>query len=288
MLRMLKKQKVVLKSLQIHATHLCNLSCSSCNAFSQFKIKGSLDTDTLSTWLKKWEPRVHIEKICLLGGEPTLNPELIDLIRTVYQFFPKKSTQKVLFTNGFYLKNHSGLEKVLRDCHFELRLTVHSDEPHYLSRILPIIEECKRWEGVSFLVYNGSGKNIDGIEFREEKWTKRYHETEGKVFPFEDKNPRSSWEKCPSKFSMQLHDGRIWKCPMITYLRLLKPEVRQDPAWEPYMKYQGIDPDCTDKELLEFSLRADEEICGMCPSNRIDFSKGSPLPKRTKMSSYEG
>ncbi|NBX75174.1 MAG: 4Fe-4S cluster-binding domain-containing protein [Proteobacteria bacterium] len=274
-----KNKKITIRSLQVHAAHACNLSCSSCNAFSQFKLKGLLEPSTLTKWLGDWEPRLNVKKICLLGGEPTLNPKLVELLGVFFKFFPRDSTQKVLFTNGFFLLKHNGLERALREFRIELRLTVHSAHPTYLERIKPIIEECQRWREVSFLVYNGSGKKIPGIKFREEKWTKRYHESSDQITPFTDNNPRASWEVCPSKYSMQLHEGRLWKCPMITYLRLVDPALRQDPSWEPYLRYQGIGSDCSDEELLDFSLKEDEAICGMCPQEKISFSKGYPLRK---------
>lgn len=279
LIKLTKKKRIAIRSLQVHATHTCNLSCHSCNAFSQFKLKGFLEPSILTKWLSDWEPRLNVKKICLLGGEPTLNPKLIELLEVLYKFFPRDSTQKILFTNGFFLLNHEGIEQALRDFRVQLRLTVHSDNPTYLEKIKPIIEECKRWREVSFLIYNGSGNKIEGIKFREEKWTKRYHENSGQIAPYTDNNPRASWEICPSKYSMQLHEGRLWKCPMITYLRLVDPSRRLDPNWEPYLRYQGIGSDCSDEELLDFSLREEESICGMCPQEKISFSKGNPLRK---------
>ena len=49
-------------------------------------------------------------------------------------------------------------------------------------------------------------------------WLAQYKGFGDKMEPFEDNNPKSSWNACVSKLCVQLHQGKLWKCPALAYL----------------------------------------------------------------------
>jgi len=104
------------------------------------------------------------------------------------------------------------------------------------------------------------------------------------MVPYDDNNPESSHYICMSKFCMQLHDGKLWKCPSLAYLdmQLAKTGQLDDPAYTEYLKYKPIHPDCTDEELgawLEVN-QYPESFCRMCPASHdvIDLKIGQVIP----------
>lgn len=91
------------KTLQFFITTMCNKRCRACFYAHQLgsthmPIKLYFDT------LKKYYKRDEIDKVILLGGEPTLYPNLIRLIR-FNQILRLKTT---IYTNGCNLKSLEG------------------------------------------------------------------------------------------------------------------------------------------------------------------------------------
>ena len=109
-------------------------------------------------------------------------------------------------------------------------------------------------------------------------WTRRYHGAGSAIRPFDDRQPRASWEICPSKVHPQLFEGKLWKCAPLAYLKLQAKKYRLSERWDPYLQYQPLEPDCTPEELTAFFAREDESFCGMCPSQPVPFELPLPLP----------
>ena len=59
------------------------------------------------------------------------------------------------------------------------------------------------------------------------------------MLPFEDDRPRQSWEICSTKACKQLHDGKLWKCPPLAYLKLQETKYNLSPKWDPYLGYHS-------------------------------------------------
>ena len=96
--------------------------------------------------------------------------------------------------------------------------------------------------------------------------------------PFDDQDPRSSWEHCKARECKQLFEGRIWKCAPLAYLRKQNEKHHLSPAWSPYLAYEPLGPECSDSELADFLATEEEWYCGMCPAAPTHFEKPLPFP----------
>ncbi len=83
---------------QLVVIRRCNLSCGYCNEFD--KTSDPVPLDILKERAKKLKDLGSFS-ICLTGGEPTLHPDLLELIR--YCRYDLKFFKTVMITNGFYL-----------------------------------------------------------------------------------------------------------------------------------------------------------------------------------------
>jgi len=90
----------------------CNLSCGYCNEFD--KTSEPVPLETLKARADKLK-ELGAFAICITGGEPTMHPDLPELIR--YCRHELKFLKTVMITNGFYLKpelieklNQAGLQ----------------------------------------------------------------------------------------------------------------------------------------------------------------------------------
>ena len=83
---------VVLHNLELHLSHACNLRCINCSHFSDLNLKGFLSVQTADDWMGLWSGRLRPHRFTLLGGEPTLNPDLSSIVRLARRHWPASKT----------------------------------------------------------------------------------------------------------------------------------------------------------------------------------------------------
>jgi MoaA/NifB/PqqE/SkfB family radical SAM enzyme len=96
-LRWKERTPVPVNTLQLFITNQCNLRCKGC-FYAQ-----NLGAEKISfeDYKKKVETYRHeVQKIILLGGEPTIHPEL----EKILQFNQEQELRTTIYTNGFNLK----------------------------------------------------------------------------------------------------------------------------------------------------------------------------------------
>ncbi len=247
------------RALEIHVSHACNLHCDGCKHYSNYNHKGLLAPADARAWFDTWARRIRPRKLRLLGGEPTLNPALVEIIRLAREAWPHSVIQ--MTTNGYFLDRHPDLLRAITDNGIRVGMTLHSDDDAYLERIRPIregLEAFRRETGADLLF-----EEVDDI------WVKLYRGHGRDMRPYADGDARRSWVNCRStKHCMQLHENRLWKCPPIAYLRMQldKFDLSEHPDWRRYLDYESLGPEASDAELEAFLQREDEFICGMCPA----------------------
>jgi hypothetical protein len=255
-------------NLEIHVAHSCNLACESCSHYSDQGHKGMLALTEAERWMEPWARRLRPRTFSLLGGEPTLHPELPGFVAVARAQWPAAHLR--LVTNGFFLHRHPTLPAALRRAgNACIHVSIHHGTPDYLQKLEPVRELLRGWvrdHGIRVELYES---------FR--NWTRRYHGSGSAMEPFDDGLPRQSWERCPARHCPQLFEGKIWKCGPLAYLKLQAAKYRLSGAWTPYLQYQPLAADCSDAQLAEFFGREDEPSCGMCPANPARFTLPVPL-----------
>lgn len=252
--------------IEIHVDHACSLACDSCTHFSQEKMTGRHTAETFRAEVLPWTNRLQPQHFLLLGGEPTLNPDLVRICSAAREMWPELEVNMMLVTNGSHLHKHPALPDVLKRNNIHLDLSRHHDAPDYLK----MLRKAERW----------AKDNDLPIRWRESfrDWLLYYKGVGSAARPFTDRQPQSSWNNCPSRWCMQIHEGKLWKCPPVTYLPLHVAKYGDgDGAWAQYLKYKALSPDCTELELLEFINRKAETCCCMCPANPQPLVKSNPM-----------
>jgi hypothetical protein len=224
--------------------------------------------------MSAWRTRILPNTFSLLGGEPSIHPELTSFIPLIRRHWDGRTAIR-LVSNGFLLHRHPSLPRALAD-HGPavLDISIHHESPEYLERFRPVLDLLSGWRrdyGIQVRLM-ASGRT----------WTRRYKGFGKEMMPFNDREPRLSWEACPAKYCRQLFEGKIWKCSPIAYLPMQHAKFGLAEAWDPYLRYQPLDPTCTDAELDVFLDRQEEPICGMCPARPEQFSMPLPFPSRVR------
>jgi hypothetical protein len=263
-----------LERLEIHAANACNLTCESCSHFSNSGHRGVLTVEDAANWFAVWQHRLAVSRLQIVGGEPTLNPHLAQIVELARAMWPKARIG--ITTNGFFLHRHPDLGSVMARCGADLNFSIHSEDADYLGAIRPAMGMVEKWREMYGLVA--------GFAHSQSRWTRRHKGFGPNVTPYEDGDPATSWHRCDARFCRQIFRGRLWKCSPIAYLQLQKeahPDISE--AWNPYLSYNGISADCSEEELIAFLARRAELICGMCPAGKECFSKPSPLISRARL-----
>lgn len=244
--------------LEMDVAQVCNLHCDHCMHYSNYHLKGFVPFAEGGAWLRAWSERVRPLNFTLLGGEPTLNPDLMDYVRLAHQLWP--DARRKIFSNGFFLHRHPGLNDLLIATETELHLTLHSDELAYLEKMKPVVDGL-------LIAQKDKSLKVQYI-IADTHWFTTYRGRGRDMRPFTDGKPRQSWVTCYNNFCKTLHRNRLWKCPPIAFLGLAAEKLGlfSVPEWSPYLEYNGIGLDVTDAELQAFFDREEEAICAMCPT----------------------
>lgn len=254
--------------LELHVTHACNLACESCSHYSDHGHRGNLDPAEADSWMAAWSGRLDVDHFNLLGGEPTIHPRLSEFVPLVRRHWPDARISIV--TNGFLLPRHAGLPAALAAAgNADIWLSVHHNDTAYTERLRPVREMLANWQrdhGIAVHVR----PSLD-------QWTRRYRGFGTGMLPFEDGRPRESWQICQARWCKQLHDGKIWKCGPLAYLGMQKARYELSEKWDPYLRYQPLDPACSDRELHEFLAHEDEPACAMCSAEPRRFTLPNPM-----------
>lgn len=248
--------------LEIHASHACNFTCESCSHFSNNAHKGILTPEDADIQMGFWSHRLNPKIFCVLGGEPFLNPRIEDFLKVTRKHW-KNCIE--LVTNGFLIPKFPKIGKLIDELGINMIITRHHDNEEYIIKLNQVLEFLDT-NKIRFTMRIPQG------------WTRRYKGYGSDVLPYEDNNPKASWEICNCKYCPQILNGKIYKCPLIAYLTLQKarwPDISE--KWNKYLAYKPLEHTATDEEIAEFFSRKEESICEMCPAKIEHFEKPSPL-----------
>jgi hypothetical protein len=155
-----------------------------------------------------------------------------------------------------------------------LYISVHHESEEYTRRLEPVLALIESWCAEFDISVTMSASSTN--------WTRRYHGFGSEMRPYADNNPEQSWSKCPARSCIQLFDGKLWKCPALTYLRMQNDKYGLSDAWRTYLAYKPLNHDCSDIDLLSFANKKAEIFCGMCPAKPERFSLPTPFPSKQR------
>ena len=133
--------KPVLPQVEFYVTNVCNYNCEGCNRFNNYYFKGHKYWDEHCTEYEEWGRKVDIDTITIIGGEPTLNPDLINWVSGISRIWPN-ATLKIA-TNG------SRLDLIWNDLYTVLKqhpsqaiveLSIHDK-----SKTDNLVDKCKQY-----------------------------------------------------------------------------------------------------------------------------------------------
>ena len=261
--------KITIRNLEYHVTHTCNMRCTSCSHYSNRGHAGHVTADEADREFALWSGRIRPKWLSLLGGEPTLNPALCGIIEVAAQHWRESILQ--LVTNGWFLHRHPDLPAVLATTGCRLEISIHGTSRDYQAKLASIQSLVAKWQA-QYPIH---------VNWRESysRWSERYHEAPGGIWPFRDDDPDRSWQACESKWCPQLFRRRLWKCPQIAYLSmgLDGATAAARDRWARHREYRPLSSRSSQEAVRRFLRRETEPVCEMCPARPAVLTKCNPL-----------
>lgn len=112
--------------VEFYITNVCNLTCEGCNRFNNFKFTGWQAWTDYAEDYAHWGSLINIDHKVIMGGEPLLNPTILEWIRGIHSIWPNSANQ--ILTNGTYLDRVDGLLETCRENRTWIGISLHRDD----------------------------------------------------------------------------------------------------------------------------------------------------------------
>jgi organic radical activating enzyme len=87
--------------ISFHITNQCNLNCSNCYTLSNYDFTGHSLWEDHREYYTAWSKKINLGKFAIYGGEPLLNPTVLDWFNGVANLWPDAVGE--MTTNGYAL-----------------------------------------------------------------------------------------------------------------------------------------------------------------------------------------
>lgn len=241
-------------SLEIHLTEHCNLNCAGCNHYSPLAEPAFCNIEQLERSLRSLTTiRKSLNTIRLLGGEPLLNPDIVNIFRLVREHF--KDAKIELVTNGLLLipnrnKHVSDIFwEACRNYNIKILLTIYPIKLNYSE-----IENVAKTHGV-----------------RVKPWGDRCAHFAFRCFRLNPAGagPKNQYYRCSEIGCMQLVGDKIYPCAESAYVRHLNKAFGYEFKHRDgdYIEVNKVKNQFT---LWQFRLRS-KPFCSYCVFPRISI-----------------
>jgi hypothetical protein len=194
-----------------------------------------------------WSKRLDIPRITILGGEPTLNPDIRLWATNLRRLWPNAVI--MIQTNGTYFKPE--FANYWKDYKVGFGLSLHDPAT---------AEEIKeRWQ------YHAGV--IEAYTFHQATVIKKDNH-----FILHNSDPIKAFNACDMKHDHTMYQGKLYKCPAMSNLPDFDQQfdLQLDPRQRELLyNYKPLDADCLDDDLRNFVNTKDQHIaqCEFCPQD---------------------
>lgn len=263
---------------EFYITNVCNLTCTNCNRFNNYNVKGRVEFDY--DLYKPWADKVEFGHIGIIGGEPLLHPNLKSWVEGIHALWPNSPI--LVTSNGTQVNKHPDLFDLLRKNNATLEISFHEQKVD--DYIWKEIEKFKR-HGTNWTESHGEYhmKDRDGNEISIPTYTLtcdegfRFEFTDAHVFqriqikewidgnPIHyDVDPKQAHYVCGMKNSHTFYEGKLYKCGFIPSVKNFLQQFGYN-EWDKVYQYTPH----TDVNDFDTRLKCPEDVCSVCPDHYV-------------------
>lgn len=286
--------KIKLNKIEFYITNVCNLTCSGCNRYNNYKFSGWQDWNKYESIMEKWAEKIHIQQPVILGGEPLLNPTINSWLQGISRIWPTSYSPQIQ-SNGTRIDLVPGLYDTCVKTQAWIGISLHSldDIEPIIARIRNYLQHPIKETQESNTVYGSNYQFIDKNGIRVHIWISD-HFTQNNIiegpngeFRLYDSNPIIAHNNCAFVKFKNYHmiDGKIYKCGPAALMPKFDDQYPLEVSDEDKKLihgYRGLSVDEFDERGKEFFRTIDDPIpqCKFCPESydykKITFSNLKP------------
>jgi len=233
--------------VEFYITNVCNLTCRGCNRFNNYNFKGHQRWADHAKEYEAWAKRLDLPRIVIIGGEPTLNPDLELWASNLRRLWPDSVI--MIQTNGTYQRPEHLTFWVKYRVGFGLSL-------HDPASAEKLKEKWKYHAGF-----------IEAYKFHQSSVVEQDNK-----FTLHTSDPVKAFNSCDMKHDHTMYNGKLYKCPAMTNLPDFDNQfglTLDNRQRELLYSYKPLSADCSEEELQDFVKTKDQHIpqCEFCPQD---------------------
>ena len=272
--------RILIDRLEFYITNVCNLTCSGCNRYNNYKFSGWETWAQAEPVLTEWAKKIDIRHPVILGGEPLLNPDIVEWIQGVNRLWPDHSGVQVQ-SNGTRLDLVKGLYDALDHGNW-IGISLHSEEHreplftrirNFLKHPIVETENPKDPVGSRWQFVDVDGKYIHVWNNDHFVQSNIIEQPNGR-YTLYDSNPDLAHEICTFRRFKNYHmiHGKIYKCGPVALMPEFDDQYQFDISEEDraiMRGYRGLGVDEFDQRGAEFLANIDHVVpqCKFCPES---------------------
>jgi Radical SAM superfamily/4Fe-4S single cluster domain len=265
--------------IEFYITNVCNLNCDGCNRYNNFNFSGWQRWSDYEAVYTKWAEYVDIDQIVILGGEPLLNPDILDWVYGINRIFGRNVQ---ILSNGTRINKVKGLYEALQVNGNWMGISWHNPD-----NVAEFDQEVRKFlRGKVIKVEGDHPLNpfkadmvwIDEYGIKIPLWIQydfyqaAIQQTEAGTFTLHNSDPKQAHAKCGFAKYKNYHfiRGQLYKCGPAALFPEFDQQHRLDISDEDRQlinAYRPLSADNFETEGAEFLARIDQVIdqCKFCP-----------------------
>jgi hypothetical protein len=275
-------KRILIDKLEFYVTNVCNLTCTGCNRYNNYKFAGWQSWDEYGPILERWAEKIDIRHPVILGGEPLLNPEINKWVEGLKRLWPDHSGVQIQ-SNGTRIDKVKGLYEALGNGQGHwIGISIHNpdDKEEIFSRIrnfltAPIMETSDPNHPIgSDFQFTDVNKNYVHAWMSNKFVQSNILELPNGRFGLYNSDPVKAHDNCAFARFKNYHmiRGKIYKCGPAALMPEFDDQYQFDISDEDRLLMRGYKPltiDEFDTRGAEFLGNIDNVIdqCKFCPES---------------------
>jgi organic radical activating enzyme len=290
--------------VDFYITNVCNLTCQNCNRFNNFGFRGWQRWSDYQAQYQQWGKLVDLTAVTIMGGEPFLNPTLIDWVQGINRIF---GIEVQILTNGTRFRQNPDLYDALffphhTRSHNHIGVSLHNSDQferlkddilYFLKgsvQIYPKEHKKNTWgSDYQFVDSHNIVVNVYTVDtFHSAAITHSWKNGTQPVFALHNSNPFFAHQNCAFATFKSYHfiRGKLYKCAPVALMPEFDQQHKLDISEsdrELLNSYQPLSVDNFETYNQEFFSQLDNPIaqCKFCPE-KYQFQKIFPVTKGIK------
>ena len=272
--------KHIIEKIEFYITNVCNLNCQGCNRFNNHAFSGWQRWSDYESIYEKWSQYIDINRIVLLGGEPLLNPDIVQWAYGLNRLFNKHVQ---ILSNGTRINHVKGLYELLQSGRAWVGVSWHN--PNTIDELEHVVKQFLRGDVIkvgSDHPENRFGSPVmwmDSYNIKIPVWPQyEFYDSAIKISPsggftLHDSDPDQAHKYCGFATHKNYHfiKGKLYKCGPVA----LFPDFDQQHNFEIsdadrslLNSYKPLGLPTDQQMISDFLAQIDQALpqCKFCPT----------------------